>query len=117
MAHIWNGAAGGPESQHERKRISYANTDVKGSRRGGQSHTMQFLTCPTVTILRIQRLLPAQLILDLSAVATRSVPDLEIGIVVVHLVRRTVFPLIELAMHIGIVAIVTIGAVCRSVRA
>ena len=78
---------------------------------------MQFLTRPTVTIFRIQRLLPAQFVLDLSAVAARLVPGLEIGIVVVHLVRRTVFPLIELAMHVVIVAIVTVGAVCRRVRA
>ena len=78
---------------------------------------MQLLTCPTMTILRIQRLLPTQLVLDPSAMAARSVPDLEVGIVVVHLVRRSIFPLIELAVHVGIIAIITVGAICWSVRA
>lgn len=106
MAHIWKGAASS-ESQH----------GEKGRRaEERQCHTVQFLTSPTMTILRIQRLLPAQLVLDLPAVAACSVPDLEVGIVVMHLVRGSVFPLIELAVHVGIIAIVAVGAVCRSMR-
>lgn len=55
---------------------------------------MQPLAGRTMAVLGAQWLLPAQLILDLPAVAF-SVPDcLEILVVLMHLVRLAVFPLV-----------------------
>ena len=73
---------------------------------------MEFLTCSTVTVLGVQRLLSAQLVLDLSAMTAGFVAYVEVGLFM-DSVRRSMLPGIELALSIPGVTIVAIGSVCR----
>lgn len=71
-------------------------------------HTMQFLASGAMAVLRVQWLLPAQLILDLPTMAACLISHLEIRIVVMDLVWCTVFPVILLPMHLALITIITI---------
>lgn len=63
---------------------------------------MQHLTSRTMAILRTQRLLPTQLILDLPTMTAPLIQRLEIlAILVVDLVRRLELPFIMLAVDIA----------------
>lgn len=68
-----------------------------------------------MAVLRIQWPLPAQLIPDLPTVTARLIAHMEVGIVVVHLVRRAVLPPVELALHAAVVAVVAVGPVSGAV--
>ena len=74
--------------------------------------TVKFLTCMTVAVLRIQRLLSAQLIPDLPAMTASFIADMEVGLFM-DSIRRSMLPGIELALGITSVTIVTVGSVCR----
>ena len=71
-------------------------------------HTVQFLAGGTMAVLRVQGLLPAQLILDLPTMAASLISHVEIGIIVVDLIWCTVLPLVVLPMHVALIAVVTI---------
>ena len=73
-------------------------------------HTVQFLAGGTMAVLRVQWLLPAQLILDLPTMAASLISHVKIRIVVVDLVWCTVLPLIVLPMHLALITIITIFA-------
>lgn len=73
---------------------------------------MKFLTCSTVAVLGVQRLLSAQLVLDLSAMTASFVAYMELG-GSMDSVGRSMLPGIELALSIPGVTIVAIGSVCR----
>ena len=72
---------------------------------------MYLLACGAVTVFGVQWPLTAQLVLDLPAVTASFVADFEIGVVLVDFVGGTVFPFIELSLHIARVTIVAIGVV------
>ena len=74
--------------------------------------TVKFLTCMAVAVLRVQRLLSAQLVLDLPAMTASFVPYMEVGRFM-DSVRRSMLPGVELALSIPRVTIVTVGSVCR----
>ncbi len=74
--------------------------------------TVKFLACMTVAVLRVQRLLSAQLVLDLPAMTASLVADMEVGLFM-DSVRRSMFPGVELALSIPRVTIVAISSVCR----
>ena len=71
---------------------------------------MDLLTSGAMAVLRIKRLLATQLVLDLPTVAATFVADFEAGIVLVDFVWGTVFPLVELALHVAIVTVIAVGA-------
>ena len=73
---------------------------------------MKFLTCKAVAVLGVQRLLSAQLILDLSAMTASFVAYVEVGRFM-DSVRRSMLPGIELALSVPRITIVAIGSVCR----
>ena len=77
--------------------------------------TMKLLTRRTMAVLRIQRLLPAQLVLDLTAMTACFIASVKVWIVVVDLVGCPVLPLVVLALSISIVAIIAIRAICGCV--
>lgn len=66
----------------------------------------------TVAVLRVQRLLSAQLVLDLSAMTASFVAYMEVGRFM-NSVWRSMLPGIELALSITRVTIVAVGSVCR----
>ena len=73
---------------------------------------MNFLTCSAVAVLGVQRLLSAQLVLDLSTMTARFVAYVEVGRFM-DSIRRSMLPGIELALSIPRVTVVAIGSVCR----
>ena len=72
---------------------------------------MKLLTCMTVAVLGVQRLLSAQLVLDLAAMTASFVAYMKVGLFM-DSVRRPMLPGIELALSIPRVAIVAVGSVC-----
>ena len=74
--------------------------------------TVKFLTCMTVAVLRVQRLLSAQLVLDLPAMTASFVAYMEVGRFM-DSIRRSMLPGVELTLSIPRVAIVAVGSVCR----
>lgn len=76
---------------------------------------MKLLTRRAMTVFRIQRLLPAQLILDLAAVTACFIASMKVWIIVVDLVGRSMLPCVVLAFGASIVAVVAIGTVRRYV--
>ena len=75
--------------------------------------TMKLLTRRAMAVLGIQRLLPAQLILDLAAVTACFIASMEVWVVVVNRVGRSMLPFIVLALGVSIIAVIAIGTVCR----
>jgi len=73
---------------------------------------MELLASMAMAILRVQGLLPAQLILDLAAMTAALIANFEVWIGVVHAVWSPVFPGVELALCTAIVSVVTVGSVC-----
>ena len=65
-----------------------------------------------VAVLRVQRLLSAQLVLDLSAMTASFVAYMEVGLFM-NSVWRSMLPGIELALSVTRVTIVAVGSVCR----
>ena len=59
---------------------------------------MDLLTGGAMAVFRIEGFLAAQVVLDLAAMATAFVADLEIFGVVVYFVGSTVLPCVELAL-------------------
>lgn len=68
-----------------------------------------------MTVFRIQRLLPAQLILDLAAVTACFITSVKVWVIVLDLVGCSMLPLVVFAFSASIIAIVTIGTICRCV--
>ena len=56
-----------------------------------------------MAVLGTQGLVPAQLVFDSAAVAAPLVADIEVWVVLVHLVRRAVFPIVETHSVCGLV--------------
>ena len=75
--------------------------------------TMYLLTGGAMAVLRVQRLLPTQLILDLPAMTATFIANVKIWIVVVDFIRCSMLPLIELSLCTAIIPIVAIRPVCR----
>lgn len=74
---------------------------------------MKLLTCRTMAVLTIQRLLPAQLVLDLTAMTACFIASVEVWVIVVDLVGWSMLPFVVLAFSVSFITIVTIGTVCR----
>lgn len=68
-----------------------------------------------MAVLRIQWLLPAQLVLDLAAVTACFIASMKVWVIVVDLVGRSMLPFVVLAFGVSIIAVVAIGTVCRCV--
>lgn len=81
----------------------------------GLFHTMKLLTCRTMAVFRIQRLLPAQLVSNLATMAAGLIAGVKVGVVVMDLVGCSKLPLIVFAFSAPFIAIVAIGTVCRCV--
>ena len=81
----------------------------------GLFSTMKLLTCRTMAVFRIQRLLSAQLILDLATMAAGFIAGVKVWVVVMDLVGCSKLPLIVFAVSAPVVAIVAVGTVCRCV--
>ena len=91
-----------------------------------EGRSVQLLTRVAVAVFCVQWFFTAQLILDLSTVTTCRVADVEIWVVFVHLVGRSVFPAVQLAVHVWVLAVALMvivsctsfsracGHVCRS---
>jgi hypothetical protein len=79
-------------------------------------HTVYLLAGSTMAVFRIQWLLPAQLVLDLPAMAATLIASMEVWVILVDLVGGSVLPLIKLAVCTPIITIITVGSVCRGVR-
>ena len=77
--------------------------------------TMKLLTCGTMAVLRIQRLLPAQLVFDLATMAAGLIAGVKIWVVVMNLIGCSKLPLIVFTFSAPVITIVTIGTVCRCV--
>ena len=75
--------------------------------------TVKLLARYTVTVLRIQRFLPAQLVPDFATVTAGFVASVKIWIVVVDLVGCSVLPGVVFAFSVPIISIVAIGTVRR----
>ena len=75
--------------------------------------TMKLLTGRTMTVFTIQRLLPAQLVLDLAAMAASFIASVKVWVVVVDLIGCSMLPFVMLAFSVALVAIVAIGTVSR----
>lgn len=76
---------------------------------------MNLLACGTMAVLRVQWLLSAQLVLDLSTVTATIVASIEVWIIVVNLVGGSMLPFIHFAAYVAIITIVTIASVCGCV--
>jgi len=63
--------------------------------------SMQNLTSPTMTKLRIKRFLPTQLILNSSTVTTTLIQRFEIRVIFMDFVWFTKFPFVVLAFEVG----------------
>ena len=74
---------------------------------------MKLLTGCAVAILRVQGLLPTQLVLDLATMTAGFIASVKSWIIVVNLVRRSELPLVVVPFSTPLVAIVTVVAVCR----
>ena len=74
---------------------------------------MKLLTGCAVAVLRVQGLLPTQLVLDLATMTAGFIASVKIWIIVMNLVRRSELPLVVIPFSTSLIAIVTIGAVCR----
>ena len=74
--------------------------------------TVKFLTRTAVAVLRVQRLLSAQLVLDLPTMTASFVAYMEVGRIM-DSVRRSMLPGVELALSIPGVTVFTVGSVCR----
>ena len=74
---------------------------------------MKLLTGCAVAVLRVQGLLPTQLVLDLATMTAGFIASVKIWIIVVHLVRRSELPLVVIPFSTPLIAIVAIAAVCR----
>ena len=72
---------------------------------------MDLLACGAMTVFGVQWPLTTQLVLDLPAVTATFVADFEVGVVLVDFIGGTVFPFVELSLHVARVAIVAIGVV------
>ena len=79
----------------------------------GLFRTMKLLTCRTMAVLGIQRLLPAQLVFDLATMAAGLIAGVKVWVIVMNLVGCSKLPLIVFAFSAPLIAIVTIGTVCR----
>lgn len=77
--------------------------------------TMKLLTCRTMAVFRVQRLLPAQLVFDLATMAAGLIAGMKVRVVVMNLVGGSKLPLIVFAFGAPVIAIVAIGTVCRCV--
>lgn len=66
-----------------------------------------------MTEFGIQRLLPAQLVPDLTTMTAGFITSVKIWVIVVDLVGRPMLPLVELAFSVSFIAILAIGVVCR----
>ena len=76
---------------------------------------MKLLTRRTMAVLRIQRLLPAQLVPDLAAMTACFIASVKVWVTVVDLIGCSMLPFVVLAFSVSIIAIVSIGSVCRCV--
>lgn len=76
---------------------------------------MDLLAGGAMAVLRIQWLFAAQLVPYLSAVAATIVASLEVWVIVLNLVGCSMLPLIQLALCVPVVTIVTIASICRCV--
>lgn len=74
---------------------------------------MKLLARCTMAVLGIQRLLPAQFVLDLPAMTAAMVASVKVWVVVVDLVGCSELPLVMVAFSVSFIAIVTVIAVCR----
>lgn len=74
-------------------------------------HTVDLLTGGTMTVLGIQWLLTAQLILDFAAMTACFVADFEVLCLVMYSIGSAVFPRVELSFGRALVTIVAIGVV------
>ena len=81
----------------------------------GLFRTMKLLTCRTMAVFRIQRLLPAQLVFDLATMAAGLIAGVKVWVVVMDLVGCSKLPLIVFAFSAPLVAVVAIATVCRCV--
>lgn len=75
--------------------------------------SMKLLTGCAVAVLGIQGLFPTQLVLDFATMTAGFIASVKIWIIVVNLVRRSELPLVVLPFSTPLIAIVTVGAVCR----
>lgn len=66
-----------------------------------------------MAVLGIQRLLPTQLILDLTAMTASFIASVKVWIAVVDLVGCSMLPFVVLAFSVSFVAIITVITVCR----
>lgn len=74
---------------------------------------MKLLTGCAVAVLRVQGFLPTQLVLDLATMTAGFIASVKIWIIVLNLVRRSGLPLIVVPFSTPLIAIVTVGTVCR----
>jgi hypothetical protein len=74
---------------------------------------MELLTSSAMTVLGIQWLLPAQLILHFSTMTAGFVASVEVCIIFVDLIRRSMLPLVELPLSVSSIAILAVSCVCR----
>ena len=72
---------------------------------------MKLLARRTMAVLGIQRLLPAQLVLDLTAMTACFIASVKVWVIVVDLVGCSMLPFVVLAFGVSIVAIVAVGTV------
>ena len=72
---------------------------------------MKLLARRTMAVLGIQRLLPAQLVLDLTAMTACFIASVKVWVIVVDLVGCSMLPFVVLALGVSIVAIVAVGTV------
>ena len=63
-----------------------------------------------MAILGVQRLLATQLIFYLPTVTTASVASMEIGIVIMHLIRSSELPLVKIPFQVTWISIVSVGS-------
>jgi hypothetical protein len=97
MSSLWKIAAhwkGAPESLSASRKWPW---DALARR------TMESLAGCAVAVLRVQRLLPVQLVFDPAAVAAGLVKNLEVIRVLVHLVGRLELPLVVLSLDLLLV--------------
>ena len=74
---------------------------------------MKLLTGCAVAVLRVQGLLPTQLVFDLATMTAGFIASVKVWIIVMNLVRRSELPLVVIPFSATLIAIVTVGTVCR----
>lgn len=72
---------------------------------------MKLLTRRTMAVFGIQRLLPTQLVPDLTAMTAGFIASVKVWVAVVDLVGCSMFPCVEVAFSVSLIAIVAVGAV------